>query len=101
MKILYFFIISSIFFIDNGFTRMLATFGSVPMFFYIFHLYVLLLIQNALLATVGPNHGARFGVDEVWQLWAIALAMIPVLYFPCRAFARFKRTSSQAWVRYF
>ncbi len=87
--------------IDNGFTRMLATFGSVPMFFYIFHLYVLLLIQNALLATVGPNHGARFGVDDVWQLWAIALALIPVLYFPCRAFARFKRSSTQAWVRYF
>ncbi|MEP7070100.1 MAG: heparan-alpha-glucosaminide N-acetyltransferase domain-containing protein [Usitatibacter sp.] len=87
--------------IDNWLTRMLATFGSVPMFFYIFHLYVLLLIQNVLLATLGPNHGARFGVDEVWQLWAIALALIPVLYFPCRAFARFKRTSPQAWVRYF
>jgi hypothetical protein len=26
---------------------------------------------------------------------------VPALYLPCRAFARYKRTSKQAWVRYF
>jgi uncharacterized membrane protein len=87
--------------ISNWFTRMLAMFGSAPMFFYIFHLYLLLLLQNLLVAILGPNHGTRFGVDEVWQVWAVAVALIPVLYFPCRAFARFKRTTNQAWVKYF
>ena len=87
--------------ISNWFTRMLATFGSVPMFFYIFHLYVLLLLQTFLLAVFGPTHGTRFGVDEVWQIWAAAIVLVPVLYFPCRAFARFKRTTTQGWARYF
>ena len=87
--------------IGNWFTSMLATFGGVPMFFYIVHLYVLLLLQTVLVAAVGPNHGTRFGVDEVWQIWAVALVLMPVLYLPCRAFARYKRTSNQAWVKYF
>ncbi|MDN2697410.1 hypothetical protein O0882_13890 [Janthinobacterium sp. SUN073] len=42
------------------------------MFYYLLHLYLLL-----------------------------ALLLMPVLYFPCRAFANFQRTSKQAWVRYF
>ena len=87
--------------LDNGFMRMLVTFGSVPMFFYLIHLYVLLIIQTVLLAAIGPTHGQRVGVENYWQVWVIAFALIPVLYFPCRAFAHFKRASTQAWVRYF
>ena len=87
--------------LDNGFMRMLVTFGSVPMFFYLIHLYVLLIIQTVLLAAIGPTHGQRVGVENYWQVWVIAFALIPVLYFPCRAFAQFKRASTQAWVRYF
>jgi hypothetical protein len=34
-------------------------------------------------------------------VWLLALLLMPVLYFPCRAFARYKRASKQAWVRYF
>jgi len=87
--------------LSNGFTRMLATFGGAPMFYYLLHLYLLLAIQLLLVAIVGANHGDRFGIDEFWPVWLISAALVPVLYFPCRAFARFKRTSSQAWVRYF
>lgn len=85
----------------NGFTRMLATFGGAPMFYYLLHLYVLLAIQLLLVATVGPTHGERFGIDEFWPVWVISVALLPVLYYPCRAFARFKRTTDQAWARYF
>ena len=87
--------------LSNGFTRMLATFGGAPMFYYLFHLYLLLALQLLLVALLGANHGDRFGLDEFWPVWLISIALVPVLYFPCRAFARFKRTSSQAWVRYF
>ena len=86
---------------DNWFTRTCATFGGAPMFYYLLHLYVLLGLQRLLVATLGANHGARYGVDHVWSVWFAALALMPVLYFPCRAFARYKRTSKQAWVRYF
>ncbi|MGX9772123.1 DUF1624 domain-containing protein [Janthinobacterium aestuarii] len=87
--------------VDNWFTRACATFGGAPMFYYLLHLYLLLLIGTTLTAVLGANHGARYGVEHIWQVWLIALALMPVLYFPCRAFANYKRTSKQAWVRYF
>ncbi|OEZ50076.1 hypothetical protein JAB1_11910 [Janthinobacterium sp. MP5059B] len=87
--------------VDNWFTRACATFGGAPMFYYLLHLYLLLAIGLALTAVLGANHGARYGVEHIWQVWLIALALMPVLYFPCRAFASYKRTSQRAWVRYF
>lgn len=86
---------------SNAFTRVLATFGGAPMFYYILHLYVLLAMQLLLVAIVGANHGDRFGLDHFWPVWLISIALLPVLYFPCRAFARYKRTTDKAWVRYF
>jgi uncharacterized membrane protein len=86
---------------DNRATRALVIFGGAPMFFYLLHLYTLLVLYRVALAVLGPNHGARFGVDHVWTIWAIAAVLVCALYLPCRAFTRFKRTSSQGWVRYF
>lgn len=87
--------------VDNWFTRVCATFGGAPMFYYLLHLYLLLVIGITLTAVLGANHGTRYGVEHIWQVWLLALALMPVLYFPCRAFAHYKRTSRQAWVRYF
>jgi uncharacterized membrane protein len=87
--------------VDNGFTRACATFGGAPMFYYLLHLYLLLAIGITLTALLGANHGSRYGVEHIWQVWLLALLLMPVLYFPCRAFARYKRASKQAWVRYF
>jgi len=75
--------------------------GGAPMFYYLLHLYVLLALQKIMLALYGANHGQRFGVYHVWQIWIISVVLIPVLYYPCRAFARYKRQSGKAWVRYF
>ena len=86
---------------DNRLTRAFATFGGAPMFYYLFHLLLLLYMQKALVLMFGSNHGTRFGVDSLWPVWVVALALMPVLYVPCKAFANFKRTSKQAWVRYF
>lgn len=87
--------------LDNWFVRACATFGGAPMFYYLLHLYLLLAIGSALTAVLGANHGSRYGVAHIWQVWLIALALMPVLYWPCRAFANYKRSSKQAWVRYF
>ncbi|WP_312437919.1 heparan-alpha-glucosaminide N-acetyltransferase domain-containing protein [Janthinobacterium sp.] len=87
--------------LDNWFVRACATFGGAPMFYYLLHLYLLLVIGSVLTSVLGANHGSRYGVEHLWQVWLIALALMPVLYWPCRAFANYKRTSKQAWVRYF
>lgn len=87
--------------LDNSFTRVCATFGGAPMFYYLLHLYLLLAIGLSLTALLGANHGKRYGVEHVWQVWLLALLLMPVLYWPCRAFADYKRRSTQAWVRYF
>lgn len=82
-------------------SRIASVFGGAPMFYYLLHLLVLLGLQKLMLAAVGASHGQRFGVEHVWQVWLIAVALIPALYYPCRAFARYKRQSGKAWVRYF
>jgi uncharacterized membrane protein len=88
-------------FIDNRVTRTISLYGGAPMFFYLLHLYVLLLLQNLMVALFGANHGDRWGVDRVLWLWVTAAVLAFVLYFPVSAFARYKRRSTQAWVRYF
>ena len=86
---------------SNAFTRVLAVIGSAPMFFYIFHLYVLLALQLLMVALAGANYGQRWELDQYWPVWVISIALIPVMYYPTRAFARYKRTTDKAWVKYF
>ena len=85
----------------------LETFGSAPMFFYIVHLYALLICSAAAVRIFGPNmsYGEGqpdyFGFTAVGQVWLLSAALSIALYFPCRAFARFKRRSDWNWVKYF
>lgn len=85
----------------NALTRVFVTFGGAPMFYYVFHLLLLLVLQKLAVAAFGANHGARFGFDSMGPVWITWLALVPVLYPPCRAFANFKRTTTQGWARYF
>lgn len=81
-------------------SNVVATFGGAPMFYYLLHLYLLLALQSKLAAWFGLAPGRRVHASAVWQLWLIALALLPVLYYPCRWFGAYKRRSTQAWVRY-
>lgn len=87
--------------VSNRATRVFVTFGEAPMFFYLLHLYTLLTLYRLTLFFVGPNQGQRFGVDDIWWVWIASVALSIVLYFPTRAFARFKHSTRKAWVRYF
>lgn len=86
---------------DNVLTRAIAAIGGAPMFFYILHLYVLLVLQKIAVATLGANHGERWGVDSVLWIWIGAAVLSVLLYFPTRAFGDFKRRTSIGWVKYF
>ncbi|MBR9908743.1 MAG: DUF1624 domain-containing protein [Gammaproteobacteria bacterium] len=84
----------------NKFMDALEVFGSAPMFFYIVHLYVLLIGYRILLAVFGTNQGEMFGVDHVWGIWLITIGLAIALYLPTRAFARYKHQSKKWWLRY-
>ena len=79
----------------------LADIGAAPMFFYLLHLYVLKLLYVLAEARWGQTHGGYFAVDHVASLWVITAVLALVLYWPTRAFARFKaRRRDLAWLRY-
>lgn len=79
----------------------LRHYGSAPMFFYLAHLYVLLALYTLLVAIYGTNKGGYFGVDYVWQVWAISILLSVVLYWPTKTFSNFKKTTQLTWVKYF
>ncbi len=79
----------------------LADIGAAPMFFYLLHLYVLKLLYVLAEARWGQTHGGYFAVDHVASLWVITAVLALALYWPTRAFARFKaRRRDLAWLRY-
>ncbi|SDF76365.1 MULTISPECIES: DUF1624 domain-containing protein [unclassified Duganella] len=85
---------------DNWFLRVSAVFGGAPMFYYLLHLYVLLALQMAAIVLLGANYGTRYEFDSIWPVWVMSAVLIPLLYWPCRAFGHFKRRTKMAWVRY-
>ncbi|MCS3515448.1 DUF1624 domain-containing protein [Pseudomonas grimontii] len=79
----------------------LAVFGSVPMFFYLLHLYVLKVLYVVCVALFGLNHGNYFGFDSMGAVWLMALALPLALYPPVRWFAALKaRRRDLAWLKY-
>ena len=94
--------------------RWLATFGSVPFFFYLLHLFVIhglaLLVASSLDRPRAhlfwhdpdpqmlPAPGYGLEVAGLLATWVIVVAL---LYPACAAFARFKRRRGDAWLRLF
>lgn len=83
--------------IDAGWTRVAAVFGGAPLFFYVLHLYVLLVAQRIAAALAGVD---RFDVDHLWQVWLISILLPVLLYLPTKRFGQYKRVSTRAWVKY-
>lgn len=67
----------------------LLTFGRVPMFYYICHLYLIHLLAVII--------NRRFDLAVVYAIW---IAVVIALYVPCRWFELVKRRSNAVWLRY-
>jgi len=89
--------------VQNKVIDALEIYGSVPMFVYILHLYVLLAAYGVLRLVFGANHGDRFGVDHVWWIWLGTAVLAVALYRPAKAFAEYKHREkrNKPWLSYF
>ena len=77
-------------------------FGSVPLFLYVVHLYVLLAAYWVLFLIFGPTHGERFGLSNVAWIWVGAVTLVLVHYPIARAFASYKHREkrNKPWLSY-
>ena len=86
----------------------LVTFGSVPLFFYVAHLYMLRFTslpvslwrfgEAAMEMPPGIAGAAKVGLPETYLIWMLTVF---VLYFPCRWFAELKRSRRDLpWLSY-
>jgi uncharacterized membrane protein len=92
-------------------TGPLVTFGRVPMFFYVLHLYLIHLLAVAVAPLFHQPvawlfHGAFLrgtpddyghGLPFVYLMWVV---VIVILYFPCRWFADLKQRRKDWWLSY-
>lgn len=78
----------------------LTVFGSVPLFFYILHLYALHLLNIAVAAAIGHNGPTFVSVPSVAAIWLLAIAVAVPCWFACRWFAGIKARSGRWWMRY-
>lgn len=83
--------------IDAGWVRVAAVFGGAPLFFYIAHLYLLLVAQRVAALVLDLP---RVDVGHVWQVWLGSVLLALLLYWPTKRFGRYKRESDKAWVKY-
>ena len=81
----------------------IQAYGSVPMFIYVLHLYVLLAAYWVLYFMFGATQGERFGFGSVWWIWIGAVVLVLALYPVARAFAAYKHREkrNKPWLSYF
>jgi uncharacterized membrane protein len=93
---------------DRGRSRFLVTFGRVPFFFYVAHIFLLhcLAVMGRLAYAIWVSRGippglhpppARLGLPATYLLWVLAVA---ALYPFCRRFAEIKQTHKNWWLSY-
>lgn len=80
----------------NRFINPFIVLGSVPLFFYVFHLYIILGVY--LLADF--LGGGIAGSIELITVWIISITFSVVLYPFCKRFSDLKRSSKKPWMSY-
>ncbi|ASG66744.1 hypothetical protein CEW91_11615 [Idiomarina piscisalsi] len=81
-------------------TTILTSFGGAPMFFYIVHLYVLLVLYKLALFVFGTPGPGYLSLPNIYWIWLMTAALAALLYKPTQWFNQHKRSSTQAWIKY-
>lgn len=84
-------------------------YGHVPYFYFLLHLVLLRVINLAFIALKGVPfrsdgnplvwQAAGFGIP-LWAVYPMWLAVVFLLYFPCRWFGEYKRSRAKWWLSY-
>lgn len=95
--------------ISNRFTAVCEVYGNTPYFYFILHLCLLRVINIVLILIEGIPMKSS-GSPLVWQaqgfghpLWAVYLfwiAVVAILYYPCKWYGNYKRTHGYWWLSY-
>jgi uncharacterized membrane protein len=90
-------------------SRPLVTFGRVPLFYYVLHLFLIQAVAVGFAvarygrglgeAFAGGRLPADYGYD-LWVVYAVWLGVVAALYLPCRRFARLKQRRRDVWLSY-
>lgn len=89
-------------FIKTRLLKPFIVFGSVPMFFYLLHLYVLKLLYLLCVMIWGVSESGYFAVAGVPEIWMIMLLLTVLLYPAVQWFSNFKHKNKHIlWLKYF
>ena len=91
----------------------IATYGRTPMFFFIVHFYLIHLATVTMLllqgfgwqqlefasGTFGRPVSAPSGIS-LWAVYLLWVAVVALLYYPCRWFGAYKASHKHWWLRY-
>ncbi len=96
----------------SNIAQVIITYGRVPFFYYLVHIYLLHSIAYILFLTSGHhlseiivqnNFGSElpsgFGV-HLWQTYLLWIGAVVLLYFPCRWYNNYKSTHTNWWLSY-
>lgn len=96
--------------ISNRFTAICRVYGNVPYFYFILHFCLLRVMNVALILIEGVPMKSSSELPLVWQadgfghpLWAVYLfwiAVVALMYYPCKWYGNYKRTHGYWWLSY-
>ena len=98
--------------VQAGWSKIVSVYGRVPFFYYILHFYLIHGLCVIVFFASGYTTAAiadpqvpflfrplTFGYN-LWIVYAIWIAVVASLYYPCLWFYRYKMQHSQWWLRY-
>jgi uncharacterized membrane protein len=99
--------------LENRFTKFVSVYGKTPLFFYLIHWYIVHPLLVIVLFIQGfswkemdfasGNFGRPKGVEsgiELWLVYLIWVAVVLLLYYPCKKYGQYKFKSKASWVKY-
>lgn len=96
--------------VDNRLTRWLRTFGQVPFFYFLLHLFVIsagaclwthwVVGQATNLAFASPATWPKNYEPSLWRAYIVWAVVVLAVYWPCRWYRRFKQRNTYWWLAY-